>query len=223
MKGTEHYLAAVFKLFFNVSMILVFGWWGLKAFQRYLSQPMVTDITTTVGDNGVSIQFPQITICNYGFLGQNDYMKDCVDPKWTYLGSLINCLDSNADFDIETFHENLDFNVSKFMHNVTIRFIDDASTIVLNNYSTKIWKPVFHDRFGLCYTLDISNAPGYEYISVHEKPYLRIYFSNESPWKWVVTMIHSKNDLPDAMIMQPVIYFRLNGVNHNNNTTLNVF
>ena len=50
--------------FLAVSILLgLFSWLGGRAVNRYISQPLSTDIGTTFGDNGIGIRFPLITFC----------------------------------------------------------------------------------------------------------------------------------------------------------------
>ena len=50
--------------FLAVSILLgLFSWLGGRAVNRYISQPLSTEIETTFGDNGIGISFPLITFC----------------------------------------------------------------------------------------------------------------------------------------------------------------
>ena len=50
--------------FLAVSILLgLFSWLGGRAVNRYISQPLSTEIETTFGDNGIGIRFPLITFC----------------------------------------------------------------------------------------------------------------------------------------------------------------
>ena len=50
--------------FLAVSILLgLFSWLGGRAVNRYISQPLSTDIGTTFGDNGIGVRFPLITFC----------------------------------------------------------------------------------------------------------------------------------------------------------------
>ena len=67
-------------------LFVLFGWWGGRAINRYLSQPLATDISTTFGDNEFGIRFPKITFCPYNnFLRNNIIFKDCNDAYYKYL------------------------------------------------------------------------------------------------------------------------------------------
>ena len=46
-----------------VCFLLFFAWWAHKAFVRYWSQPLTTDISYRFGDNENGIEFPFITFC----------------------------------------------------------------------------------------------------------------------------------------------------------------
>ena len=193
-------------------MVLIFGVWGINAFQKYLSQPMVTDITTRVGDDGTYIQFPQITICNYRFLKENSYLKDCLDATGSYLKTLENCMKVKKNFNVKDFLASLTYNQTHFIKKATLRMQEFAPRMDLEKFSAKIWTPVFHKSFGLCYALYLSGETAYKNLPIEDKPYLRLHFSNDNPWTWAVIMVHSKHDLPDALIMQPATFINLKQV-----------
>ena len=67
---------------------------------RYLSQPLATDIETSFGDNKIGIRFPLITFCpNIGLLKKNEIMKDCVDEQYIYLiPTVVACFQKYQNF-----------------------------------------------------------------------------------------------------------------------------
>ena len=64
--------------------------------------------------------------------------------------------------------------------------------------------PVFHHRFGLCFTLDPVSL-GYVEIG-NEKTKLEFTIPESNPWKAAVVMLHTKDDLSDAREHHPYLY-----------------
>ena len=81
------------RYFIVVALLLVFTWWGTKAFLRYWSQPLTTDISYSFGDNENGIQFPQVTFCPYKFFRENSFLKQCYsESSWTFIDTFHGCL-----------------------------------------------------------------------------------------------------------------------------------
>ena len=187
-------------------MGVIFTWWAVRAAQKFAKQPTVTDIKTMIGEDGVHLKFPMITICDYQFTESNPVLKDCLDSTKTYLNTLKKCVHEADDDFVSNFNNSLEFDQSKFMANVTLRYIDNDKTFPLNSYNLQMWSPVFHERYGLCYSLNVSSIAEYSLINYMNSPILRITIENENPWKWITVFIHSDDDLPDALFLQPRVY-----------------
>ena len=94
----KNIVSILFNIILHVFMFFIFAWWGSAAFQKFLDEPTVTDITTTLGEDGYHLKFPQITICNYDFLKMNSELQKCTDGKNMYADTLKKCLHEKGDF-----------------------------------------------------------------------------------------------------------------------------
>ena len=207
---SEYYIINGLKIIIYTLSIFAFASWGIQAVQRYLSEPMATDITTLIGDDGTYIEFPQFTFCNEGFLKENSYLKDCFDEKLelSYISTLAKCMRFKEDFKIQNFVSSLELNQPDIITKISLRYQSDKSRKgrSLEKYLNQIWSPIFHDKFGLCFILNLSGADELKKIPVEGKPFLNLHFSDNVPWEWMAIIINSKHDLPDAYYMQPTIW-----------------
>ena len=79
---------------------------------------------------------------------------------------------------------------------------------------SSIWSTFFHQRFGLCYQLNLGKSEKYEYIDVEdERPKLQMKITNTNPWKWAIVMLHSETDTADARQVHPYFYPRYERMN----------
>ena len=62
---------------------------------------------------------------------------------------------------------------------------------------------MFHDQFGPCYSFDLSKAEEFEFVLFQEKgrPILQFILADDIPWSQLNIILHSRNDFPDAWIM----------------------
>jgi hypothetical protein len=107
----------------NVAMfglIALFIWWGGNAAIRYWSQPLTTDISNSFGDNPNGIEFPLITLCQPGFSFNNPLMKDCEDGSWDFISSFESCLKNDKNFNIDSFMESLQTEISNIVEGAYI-------------------------------------------------------------------------------------------------------
>ena len=187
---------------FLVSLLVVFGWWGIKSFKRFWSQPLTTDISYTFGDyNKSGIKFPTITFCEYMTGQVNQLLKDCNNGAWDFFPSLINCLEKNKNFDIDTFIDNLE--TKRVTPIDEVKLWTGSYYIDLKNKEHLLWSRVFHYQFGLCYSFDLSNLEEFEYVKYEEisRPGISFTLLKNNPWSRIDIILHSKNDFPDAWLL----------------------
>ena len=59
----------------------------------------------------------------------------------------------------------------------------------------RFWYPIFHRRFGICFTLDLSKHGNYKLIDFNKHPVaptLKFYFvPNLHPWTWMMLLLHT--------------------------------
>ena len=91
-----------------VSLFSLFTWWGTQAFMRYLSQPLTTDISYSLGDNENGIQFPHITFCPDSIVKVNPILNHCYNgTSYNFITALFDCLKNNKDFNVDPFFSQL--------------------------------------------------------------------------------------------------------------------
>ena len=196
------------KIIIRICMLSLFTWWGILDIQKYLSQPLTTDIVESFGDNQNGIQFPLLTFCPSEFFIKDQITKLCnADlPKLTYfMDTTLSCLDDDKNFDIDDFIESLVIQRT-FIFDL-VRLWTGSKYIDLQNMSSQIWSTVFHQTYGLCCTFDLSGVDQFKFVPYQEdsRPSLEFIFDS-SPWEKIQLILHSKYDLPDAA--------ELNGLNY---------
>ena len=70
-------------------------------------------------------------------------------------------------------------------------------------YFDQLWSELFHYQFGLCHSFDLSKSKKYEFVTYNKGSRPGIEFTlaqNITHLKFVI-ILHSKNDFPDALII----------------------
>ena len=183
-------------------LVLLFIWWGSGAILKYWSQPLTTDTSYIFGDNENGIQFPLITICSQDFSGQNQLMKDCKSGNHDFIGSFISCMKANSNYQIDSFLDGLRLDIRKLVDRVVI-WTGSEHIHLLDGLEDQAWSMTFHYALGLCYTFDLSKIEKFKYVSYQERmrPGLAIVMAENNPWQSSAIMVHTKYDLPDALIL----------------------
>ena len=66
------------KFLWILTLISISSWWILQATIKYYNQPTSTQISQLYGEiEGGKISFPYITICNFDFAKDNEYLNEC--------------------------------------------------------------------------------------------------------------------------------------------------
>ena len=188
-------------------LFILFTWWGSKSVLRYWSQPLTTDISHSFGDNKNGIEFPMITFCQYNFLAHKEIMKDCEGVTWDFIPNFAICLKTDPNFNVDNFMESCKkIEITSIVEKV--RIFTGVEYIDLGHLNVDFWSTVFHFSFGQCYTFDMSKTEEFRFISYDEnqRPGIEFMLAENNSWKRLDTLLHSKKDLPDALI--------LNGLNH---------
>ena len=110
---------------------------------------------------------------------------------------------TDENFKIDTFMESLETNSRSIVE--TVRFWTGLTAIDIQHIDGYLWSMVFHQKFGLCYTFDMSLIKNYDFVQYnsHARPGIEIIIKDQSKWKEIIVMLHTKHDFPDA--------FNLNG------------
>ena len=185
-----------------VSLFSLFTWWGTQAFMRYLSQPLTTDISYSLNDNENGIQFPHITFCPDSIVKVNQVLNHCYNgTSYNFITALFDCLKNSKNFNVVTFLSNLKTERETLLATASLWTGENYANLKHSN--EYFWSPLFHDHFGPCYSFDLSKAEEFEFVQFQDKGGLNLEFilADDIPWSQLSTILHSKNDFPDAWIM----------------------
>ena len=189
-----------------VKVLIFLGLWGIfillsyKAIKKYMYEPIATEIVYTTGDDGVHIKFPIMTICPYDLASKS--LEKCSNGTKFYQEALRNCLENDPSFDLKEYF--------KASHYEREDYFDDMLSIygpqTRKQDQDKLWSPVIHARFGLCYSIDLDKS---QIFSSQLKDYQRnipVYtfeLKNQRPWEFMVFLLSETKDLPDAYEIHP--------------------
>ena len=182
-------------------LILILIWWGGIAVLKYWSQPLTTDTSYLFGDNENGIRFPIVTICDSEFYHKNSLLKNCHTKHWDLIHSYVSCMKKDKTFLIETFMDSLQLDVRKIV--TMVRVWTGSEYIILQDLYGQAWSKIFNYAFGFCHTFDLSKIDKFEYVSYQEilRPGLEFVMSETNKLKKPNIMLHTKNDLPDAVVL----------------------
>ena len=143
-------------------LLIVFIFWTVYSFFKFIDEPTGTHITYSIGDNDEKgITFPQITICNYDFVRQNPVLDKCKNGSYNFLQAMSNCFNADPNFNLNEFKQSLELDPKVFIRRIILQYgstvikpLDDIENIILSN--------VYHQRFGLCYNIDLEKSAKYQ-------------------------------------------------------------
>ena len=196
------------KTFIIFCLILLLIWWGGTAILKYWSQPLTTDTINIFGDNEKGIQFPLITMCDHDIYAKNSLMKDCYTREYDFIGSFVSCMKQNKNFWVESFMDSLQLDIRKIVARVQVW--TGSEYISFQNLERQAWSRIFHYEFGFCHSFDLSKINKFEYLPYRERmrPGLAIVMAENNQWQSSAIMVHTKYDLPDALILNGFKYLR---------------
>ena len=182
-------------------LILLLIWWGGIAVLKYWSQPLTTDTRYLFGDNEKGIMFPVITICDADFYRKNYLMKNCHSRHWDLIHSFVSCMKQDTTFLIESFIDSLQLDIRKIV--AIVRVWTGLEYISLQDLDGQAWSMIFNYAFGFCHTFDLSKLDKFKYVSYQEilRPGLEFVIAENNQWKKPNILLHTKNDLPDASVL----------------------
>ena len=87
--------------------------------------------------------------------------------------------------------------------------------IHFEEFEDQLWSRVFHFSYGPCYTFDLSKVAELEFVSYqgNTRPGIEFVLADSNPFDSAYLMLHSKNDLPDADLLNGLI--RISNSNDN--------
>ena len=79
--------------------------------------------------------------------------------------------------------------------------------IHFQEFENQLWSRVFHFSYGPCYTFDLSKVPELEFVSYqgNTRPGIEFVLADSNPFDSAYLILHSKNDLPDADLLNGLI------------------
>ena len=200
-----------------LSLISLFIFLGAKSVVKYWRQPLSTDISSSFGDKDNGIQFPLVTLCQYKFPAHNSILNKRSNNSDHFMSAIFDCLKNDKKFQIDDFMESLQIQRRNVVNSAMIR--DGFKQIDLSHLDELAWSRVFHKRYGLCFTYDLSQSDKFKFVQYHgtSRPGLYLTLDDNRPWESITIFLHSKNDLPDASNLNGFFYAdisRNNNVQH---------
>ena len=97
--------------------------------------------------------------------------------------------------------DNLQLDIRKIVAMVVLW--TGRENIILEDLDGQAWSKTFHYAFGLSHTFDLSKIDKFQYVSYQEimRPGLSLIMAENNPWQRISIMLHTKNDLPDAFVL----------------------
>ena len=196
-------------------LILLFLWWGSNAVLRYWSQPLSTDISYRFGETEQGVQFPLITLCIHKIFIHDSMLKECNDGSRNFISTLVSCMKRNKTSHMQDFHPEIR-NIVEM-----VRLWTGSESVNLHEYNDIVWTKVFNNRFGPCYTLDISKIDKFKYVSLEadQNPGVELTMAKNNPWKDASLMLHTRFDLPDAYQLNGPVFFSFNEIKKGHHVT----
>lgn len=188
------------KASFSLLLLLVFAWWAYQATAKYFNQPISTQITYTLGDDGSIIKFPHLTICRD--LSFKDFLP-CGNGSRRFLDTILNCLNSpDNKLSLDEMVKILDSKRSDLVHNVSIIESGGPILATFDERHDSVWNKVYNRFNGICHTLEIEQGFDVREVS----PWLQMIKTKKENWESLVIRLHSHDDLADAGRINPEVY-----------------
>lgn len=199
----------------TIGLLIVFSYWTSGALNKYLDQPISTQIKFRVGeDNFGHLSHPAFTVCDANIstiisklgCGQNE------SNLWTpFHKILLDCMSlKNQKLTLQEMLSKVEYSRGDLI-SVTIEpnVLIGLQALQLQD---QFWKPFIHKLYGPCYTFDASRVPEYKSINVSNSAGLYLSLSPKALLSSTLKiMLHDSYDLPDAETLYPVLYPETSG------------
>ena len=129
-------------------------------------------------------------------------LKDCSDKYYKYLISEISaCLKKYKNFKVGPVLESLQAERGAIFEKT--RIWTGTDYIELQEFYDQVWSTVYHYALGFCFTFDLSKVKKYEFVIYqgNTRPGIEFIIADTNPYGPMRIMIHTKNDLPDADVL----------------------
>ena len=77
--------------------------------------------------------------------------------------------------------------------------------INLQNVADQFWSTVFNP-YGTCHTFDLTQVKELEFVRIGTGTGIEFVFTDDNPYENLKIILHSKNDLPDADLLNGLVY-----------------
>ena len=158
----------------------------------------------TINISWTWVTFSVLTVCidditNYPLLG------NCNGNATNFLNGVKNCLENDPKFNITKFTESMEQkSVTDYVVNTAVSYNKNEEN-TFNLLNEEILHAVYYESFGLCYSLDLTN----DITEITNSDYeLVLNFTKNDKLQWMIVMLHTKNDLPDAIQSHPKIFLQ---------------
>ena len=141
------------QIFASSILTLVFLYWAAQALQKWISEPLSSQVFYSLGDSEQGMIFPVMTICNHNPVYENPLLSQCTQNKSRdFLEAVYQCL-RRSDHTLDEIVESAYFERSKYLGDYFMQYGNEP-VIELDE---KMWIPSHHKKLGLCYSLDLSD------------------------------------------------------------------
>ena len=190
----------------NCILGVVFAYWAIEAFQKYSSEPLSTQVFYQLGDTEGGMTFPVLTFCNWQPVQSNPILKQYADEQTAdFAQAVFECLKKDINSTLSSLIDPLHFKRTDYIGDFYLQY-GDYDKLEL---SDEMWVPSFHRKFGLCFSLDISEVKEFEHVEITESeglPMLKVYYTKSNDWSYGIVLVHDKYDLADAFEIHPKIW-----------------
>ena len=147
------------KCLVKVAMWLIFVYWATQAITNYNDEPL--SMNSIVTSKTKLTEFPQLTLCPdftqtlaYGLASSHNIYESKFYPA---LEKFINVTlnEPTLDGPINLVNETLFYDINNVVEKVSIQ---SGGGNITELSQENIWSPVYHQSYGLCYTLDFSKG-----------------------------------------------------------------
>ena len=125
----------------------IFIYWSIGSFEKYIAEPVATEIRHTMGENSIHyIEFPYITLCEPDFyVSKGNHLTQLLPQctfkrsQETYVDSIKQCLEDNPMLKPDDIFKNLTLNLDDFVVKVSAQY--GSKKIILDKVRIRISKP----------------------------------------------------------------------------------
>ena len=187
-------------------LTIISGWWAYSAYEKFVNEQLTTYVYYTNGDqDGKSIRFPQVTICKeWGWTGEVfpefPMLSPCANGSHEFFKAIENCLINEPNFDLgKLIQDTRNMNRSHVIKEPSfIRFKN-----AYHHLEEDIWSITYHEVFGPCHRLDLTQSELYQSTQVGDHVYVGFAFVPNVSWALSRILLHSEDNFPDSAQVNP--------------------